>query len=289
MCVIACMICMLCDMTAEEPNHQKNVKLFILSGQSNAAGNGNGDDLSESQIKTDPEVLIYRGRDSNWEEMYPQRKGKPKFDIKDKKFGVEMSFSKELKKMYPDDIIAICKVGVRGATSIIAWEKDHDRSGFKKDMLEIMKVESLDTKKKQVHLYHDIINGVKKGIGLLKLKSEISAIEVSGMLWLQTEKDGRLESSAKAYKQRLRNLIENVRTDLNSPNLVFMYMDSHCDSDHDNRNIMKKDFRDLANEMKRIGLVENNDLPTYEGVHFTSEGLWTLGERFKDKYLEMTN
>ena len=72
-------------------------------------------------LKIDPEVLIYRGGDNPWQPMYPEKLTRPKqkFNIESMKFGAELSFSKELKKAYPDDIIAVAKVAVAGGSSII--------------------------------------------------------------------------------------------------------------------------------------------------------------------------
>ena len=41
---------------------------------------------------------------------------------------------------------------------------------------------------------------------------------------------------------------------------------------------MKADLYAVDQEIPFNALVENNDLPTCEGVHFTTEGILTLGE-----------
>ncbi len=261
---------------------QKTARVFILSGQSNAGGNGNGDQLTAQQGKIDPEVLISFGK-GKWQPMAPKKLHKPKtkFKIYNAIFGTEMSFSKALKKAYPNDIVAILKVGVSGGTSIVAWEKNTDRPGWMRD-LKVLENEQHAKKK----LYNTVIQDTFKGIETLKQRKDVGKVIISGMWWCQTERDGKELEFSKAYQKNLTNLINNIRGDLKEPNLPFMFFDQHMEK-RQTKAEMKASLRAVDKEVSFTALVENNDLPTYEGVHFTTDGLWTLGERFAQAYLEM--
>jgi hypothetical protein len=260
----------------------KTVRLFILSGQSNAGGNGNGDLLTAEQANIDPDVLFSFGR-GGWKPMAPVKLNKPKskFKINNSIFGTELSFAKAIKKAYPNDIIAICKVGICGGTSIVAWEKNTDRPGWIED-LKKLENESRAPKK----LYSQVINDTLQGIETLKKRKDVGEVIIGGMWWCQTERDGKVMEFSKAYKKNLTNLINNIRTDLKEPNMPFMFFDQHIKG-RITEKAMKGSLRAVDKELPFTALVENNDLPTYEGVHFTTEGIWILGERFAEAYLKM--
>lgn len=260
----------------------KTVRFFILSGQSNAGGNGNGDLLTAEQANIDPDVLLSFGR-GGWKPMAPVKLNKPKskFKINNSIFGTELSFAKAIKKAYPNDIIAICKVGICGGTSIVAWEKNTDRPGWIED-LKKLENESRAPKK----LYSQVINDTLQGIETLKKRKDVGEVIIGGMWWCQTERDGKVMEFSKAYKKNLTNLINNIRTDLKEPNMPFMFFDQHIKG-RITEKAMKGSLRAVDKELHFTALVENNDLPTYEGVHFTTEGIWILGERFAEAYLKM--
>ncbi|MBT8042267.1 MAG: hypothetical protein HKP10_04710 [Kiritimatiellales bacterium] len=257
--------------------------MFILSGQSNAAGNGNGDDLTAAQRKIDPEVLITFS-DGVWEPLAPIKLKKPKakFNINNTIFGTELSFAKAIKQAYPDDIIAICKVGVCGGTSIVAWEKDTDRPGWLDELDRLG-----NTSRAQMKLYETVINDTLKGIETLRQREDVGEVVLSGMWWCQTERDGSYLEFSEAYKKNLTNLINNIRKDLQAPNLPFLFFDQHIER-KPGREVLKKNLRAVAAEVPFTALIDNNDLPKYEGIHFTTQGIWTLGERFAQAHLEMS-
>lgn len=199
----------------------KTVRLFILSGQSNAGGNGNGDELKQSQKELDPEVLL-AFNSGQFMTMAPIKKKKVKFKIQNSIFGTELSFSKKLKQAYPNDIIAICKVGIRGGTSIVAWGKDRTRPGWKEE-LKALGIEEAS----QRMLYQEIIDGVNKGIENLKKRKDVKEVIISGMWWCQTERDSSFVEFSKAYEKNLTNFINNLRQDFNTPRLPFLFFDQH--------------------------------------------------------------
>lgn len=274
---------------------KKVARLFILSGQSNAGGNGNGELLSAEEARKDPEVLIYRAGPSEvlnqgLEVMAPGelKNPKEKFKIDRLKFGPELFFSKEIKKAYPDDIIVVAKVATRGGTSIVAWEKDHDREGW---MDELKSVDNLNVLEDQGgkgrHLYNELIEGVNAARRALEQRDDVKTVIISGFVWVQNENDGKREDSARNYKRNLTNLINNVRADLNAPEMPVLYMDVHQPEPAEFRQLLSRMMHEVAAEVSCTAVVSPEGLSKYEGVHFDTEGMKGLGRRFAEAHLKM--
>jgi hypothetical protein len=268
----------------------QTVRVFILSGQSNAGGNGNGDELTAEQIQTNPEVLVFfGGKKAAWQPMYPKKQKKEKFNIDALQFGTEMSFSKAIKKAYPNDIVAICKVALSGGTSIVAWEKNHDKEGWKEELEAVGSTRRAFNEDGTLrrHHYNELIDDTKRAIEQLNERDDVTEVIISGMWWVQTEADGKHLQSATNYEKNLRTFVKNVRQDLDVKNMPFLFMDTHIKNNERTRAIMTEGFKKIEKDMPQTGMVQSKDLPTYEGVHFTTEGIWELGERFAEKYLQI--
>lgn len=248
----------------------KDVKLFILSGQSNAEGAGNGSLLPQEYLITDKEVLLLeRG---SWRPMSPYKRKVEKFGIKETAFGAELAFAFEMKKRYPNHIIAIAKVAVSGGTSIVAWDKNNKRTDWIVDLKEVDNEE-----KSSLFLYNKLIADTQKGIELLKKRTDVDNVEVCGFLWLQTERDGKKLETINKYEPRLTAFINNIREDLNHPELPFFIMDAHMTK----RSTLKAQqdmLRRVAKKDDRLIIIKCDDLSTHEGIHFNTEGALELGK-----------
>ncbi|MCF8379206.1 MAG: alpha-galactosidase [Bacteroidales bacterium] len=258
----------------------KDVKLFILSGQSNALGAGNAELLSEQYKTRNSEILIFEN--GQWREMSPYARKAEKFNIEKEAFGAELSFAYEMKKRFPNYIIAVSKVAVAGGTSIVAWDKDIHRENWMEDLKEVANED-----KAKLKLYDKLINDTKESIASLLEKANVNRIELSGMLWLQTERDGKTPETIKKYAPRLKALINNIRKDLDAPELPFLIMDAHINrqnlSDH------QKMLTEVQKNIIGVRIIKSDDLPSYEGVHFNSEGVMELGKRFAQSYFTYFN
>ncbi|WP_262249788.1 sialate O-acetylesterase [Parapedobacter soli] len=261
---------------ASEP--PKDVKLFILSGQSNAGGAGNAFLLPQEYRQIDDEVLMFeRGA---WRPMGPRNRATEKFSITEATFGAELAFASEMKKRYPNHIIAIAKVAISGGTSIVAWDKDYLRADWLDDLREVNNEE-----KASLLLYDRLIADSRNGIELLKKRAEVKDVEVCGMLWLQTERDGRKLETVHKYEPRLKALMKNIREDLGLPELPFLIMDAHIS--RPNKVVQQAMLEKVAKEDGRVKIIKCDDLATYEGIHFNTEGMLGLGKRFAAAYINL--
>lgn len=278
---------------------KKTARLFILSGQSNAGGNGNGDLLSSEDAALDPEVLIYRGNmgevaaSRSFESMAPGtlKKPKTKFEIERLIFGPELSFAKEIKKAYPADIIAVAKVAVRGGTSILAWEKDHSRPGWRDELRNVGNENAVFLEDGQIrHMYQELIDDTKHAVELLKAREDVSDVVVCGMVWVQNENDGKREESARNYRRNLKALIENVRADLGVPQMPFLFMGVHQEEPAETRALLQQGLVEITSEVPNTALIPSKDVEKFpENVHFNTAGILDLGRRFSSAYLSMVN
>ena len=255
-------------------NAQNKIRLYIESGQSNAKGTGNGALLSEKYLSRNKEILLYDGK--GFKEMQPYNRKAEKFKIESKAFGVEVPFAYEMKKRYPEDIIVVAKLAIMGGTSIVAWDKNTERADWITDLKEVDNENRASAK-----LYEKLITDTKKCIQSLEKKYPNKEIELGGVLWLQTERDGKKIETVNKYEARLEQLIANVRNDLSSAQLPWFVMDAHIET----KKTLKAQqamLKAVSENVPNVRIVDASSLSTYEGVHFDTEGVTALGVRFAE-------
>jgi hypothetical protein len=167
-------------------------RVFVLMGQSNMAGAAKASELEPPYNEKHDRIRIWaKGR---WEYFVPTRR-----------FGPGVSMAHQLAEFWPEDNIGIIKVAV-GGTGICGFEKDWS---FERAEL------TFDGKKGP--LYKDLMNAVAGA-------KKISEPEFCGFVWKQGAADGTRKELAYAYFDRLNQLISDLRSDLETPDLpVFVY------------------------------------------------------------------
>jgi hypothetical protein len=262
---------------AGQASQAKTIKVFLLAGQSNAGGAGNGDGLPADLKKTDKEVLLFsKGHKNELALLAPYNRVAEKFQIEHTAFGPELVFGKEMKKAFPNDVILIVKQST-GGTSIVAWDKDWKRADWKSD-LKLAKNES------KTPYYGVVLSMMKEGVTQAKAKFPGARVEYCGMLWVQSERDDEDVKLAKDYEKNLRALIQNIRTDVGVPNLPFLFAGPNVRRWGD---IILNGMKKITQEVPNTALIPVNDLPKHEGIHYNTEGQMKLGKRFADAYLEI--
>lgn len=261
--------------------NQKPALLFIVDGQSNAGSTGNGELLGPEWRGVDSEILFYSPQylnHKNWVPLEPHPFQKRDFGIDSLGFGVELSFARTVKESFPDYVIAVARRS-SGGTSIIAWDKDWQRPGWKNDM---RRVENEDKPPQ----YPRLLKLVEEATAALLAEPGISRVEYGGFIWIQGERDSRFQFGAERYEDNLTALIANVRQDLNAPNLPFMFGEAHTHADA-YMDVVDQAVRNVNQAVAHTGLVLTKDLSTYEGVHYDTEGTLELGLRFAAAFLEL--
>mgnify|MGYP005854591045 CR=1 FL=1 len=260
-------------------------RVFILSGQSNARGRGQLAELEADRRAPIPHALIHFG-ERDWLPLPANSRGKGR--ARDEGFGVELSFARAMREQYPNDVVAICKTAISVGTPIVAWEKDHQRPGFLDDLNELNKVAKLKNKQGELrHLYNELVQSTKRAIAQIEARDDVSAVHLSGFLWLQNESDVKSLRACRQYQSNLQQLVANLRSDLNAPGLPALVMDFHIAGPEANVRAIKEGLRAAERELPGLRVVSCDGLPTTDGIHFSSQGLWDLGLRFADAYRSM--
>ena len=107
---------------------------------------------------------------------------------------------------------------------------------------------------------------------------------IAGILWYQGESDAN-PADAKVYQQRMTELVQSFRADLNRPDLPFYYVQLGgwvADPAPDSVlgwNSVRESQRVWQNALPNVGMVSAIDCGLDDGIHIDTLGLKTLGRR----------
>ena len=192
---------------------QDRVRLFYLGGQSNMDGFGINEDLPRS-LKTPQNIWIFHGNPADdgekggqgiWEKLRPGHgAGFSSDGVKNKlsnNFGIELSFAKTLRELYPNDKIAIIKYS-RGGTSIDCtaqatrgcWDPNYEGHGG-------------------INQYDNFLSTLNNAFKVddINKNGQKDILIPSGIIWMQGEGDARKEKVAKQYYKNLKRLVDLIR------------------------------------------------------------------------------
>lgn len=109
---------------------------------------------------------------------------------------------------------------------------------------------------------------------------------IKGVIWHQGEND---INNWKEYREKLIKLINNIRTDLNAPNLIFISgeignwkLENRINSDS-----LNKVIRNININNYDFVSAENLSPQTIDSIHFDRQSQLILGKRYAKKYLDM--
>ncbi len=194
----------------------KKIKVFLFAGQSNMDGRADGDKLS----KTDLEALKKAGKRIyfyyNHKPATPLQLTTPNKYVQ-KKFGLthcfgpELFFGINLTRKYPDDKFIFIKRSQGGTSLYGCWNPYWDIHKAK-----------LTGEENKPKLFSDFIQYTKDVLS----QFDTSEYEICGMLWVQGESDSNTKKygdiPSETYEENLKNLIFEVRKQLNKPELPFI-------------------------------------------------------------------
>ncbi len=247
--------------------------LFLLSGQSNMAGNGFLPDLpktSEYEAYRLPlkNVSIWNAKTKEW----------TLFEITDR-FGPEVGFAHTLSKALPDTHIGIVKYA-RGGTSMDKWHPE--------------------SKKK---LYPRLL------ADFWDAKNSVPEAPLVAMLWHQGESDSSSKEVAMAYKGKLLQYIAFIRKDTKVPDLLFLCGQVNPGNSFRGRSrwgyvdIVRKAQEEINLANTAVVKTDDCEKNAYIGgeagtseeklikknednVHYSAKGQIKMGKRFAETYLE---
>lgn len=244
-------------MEQSNPTHENETqptkRIFILSGQSNMAGRGgvnhhrHWDRFVPPQCAPDPTKIHRLNSHLQWESAHEPLH----FDIDTKKtcgVGPGMSFANAVKDL-ADGVIGLVPCAV-GGTAIKEWARG-------------------------THLYENMIRRSKS--------SSISG-EIKALLWYQGESDTSSEHDASCYKEKMEELIANVRADLNLPDLPVIQV---AIASGDRKFMEKVRKAQLEMDVQNVVCVDAKGLQLKEDhLHLTTESQVQLGQMLAQAYIK---
>jgi hypothetical protein len=201
--------------------------------------------------KTHKLPAAYKKTPSNVKFYY---QGRPRDLAKYSYFGPEVGFAHAVARAYPHDTHIIIKHVATGS-SIQQWLPGS-------------------------RLYNGLLRQ-REFIGLSK-DAKIEAI-----IWMQGEKDARNKQRASSYESHLKRFISGLRTNLESPNTLFvMGKINPEDAAFTMTEVVQKAQERVQHSLPNTVLVSTKGLgKIYDHVHYDADGQLELGKRFARAYV----
>ncbi|GAB4148544.1 MAG: sialate O-acetylesterase [Planctomycetaceae bacterium] len=272
--------------------------MYYLGGQSNMDGYGRVNELPRELSQPVAGVMIFHGNTSPdgspvdgkgiWAELRPGHgvgfRSDGKTNRYSSRFGVELTFARQLQKQYPKSNIAIIKYS-RGGTSIHAkaaggfgcWEPDY--TGGK-------------GKGKGINQYDHFLATIKHATAVRDIDGDGEADNLifSGIVWMQGESDAAYTKEiANAYGSNLKRLMGLIRDALGSksiPVVIGRISDSRKNKAGKvwrHGEIVRAMQAKFVKNDRAAALVTSTDKYGYsDPYHYNSAGYIDLGKQFAD-------
>jgi hypothetical protein len=173
-------------------------------------------------------------------------------------FGPEVGFAHDIARAYPHDTHIIIK-SVATGSSIQQWLPGS-------------------------RLYKSTLRQVK-------LAGLADDPKIEAIVWMQGERDARNKSSASQYEGKLRRFINGLRTNLKSPNSLFIMGEINPeDPAFSMTEIVQKAQKNIQRSSPRTMLISTDGLgKLFDHVHYDAKGQLELGKRFAKAYLRVSH
>jgi hypothetical protein len=236
-------------------NAQAKDLVFILAGQSNMVGQGNASELAPAYRRTPHNVEFYYNG---------YRAPMNRF----KHFGPEIGFAHEISRHFPNDTIKLIKFAV-GGTSLFAWDPIWNAA--------------------KANSTRNVSAGplFKKLITTVNIQFDANTDQLAGILWMQGEADAKYLPAAKQYAGNLNRFVNALRSELKSPNALFVMGSVNPPLDlFPSTAIVQHAQKVSASRIRNLRLVRTDDLDKRnDHLHYNTAGQLELGKRFARAYL----
>ncbi|MCS3869159.1 hypothetical protein J3D55_002075 [Chryseobacterium ginsenosidimutans] len=279
--------------------YTQKIRVFILAGQSNMNGFGYNKDLPDD-LKSMKDVYIFQGNSvpdgdlnggtGKWDVLKPGNgtgfKTDGKTNTLSDRFGLEMSFAKKMKELFPNDKIALIKYAREG-TSIDSvargnfgcWDSDFNGANG-------------------LNQYDNFLKTVKNALSETDIDKDgkKDTLVPSGILWMQGEGDASYtEEIANTYYDHLKTLMNQMRATLLSDDLpVVIGKISDSGKDPSGRVWKMGELVQYAQEKfvkndKSAAIVRSTKNYGYgnDPWHYNSAGYIDLGQKFAEEVFRL--
>jgi len=251
---------------------EKPVKVFLLGGQSNMAGQGATSELDTLRPALDGEqadVGIWQNQNNaantntGWETL------KPGQGSTTSRFGPELSLGRALADAYPDHQIALIKYAEGGTNLDEEWDpKDTGGSAY---------------------MYDGFLESM--GNALANLTADGLSFEIAGMFWMQGERDAKFAGMASRYEDNIEDLIAAVRAQTGEADLPFILGRLADDLDTDDYPELAVVRAAQAAAAAGDDMVWMVDTDAFEmkpdNLHFNAAGQLAMGDAFGETFINI--
>jgi arylsulfatase A-like enzyme/beta-mannanase len=259
----------------------KKIKVFLLAGQSNMDGRGDGSKLTDQEKEMLEEAQKNIQFAYNWNPVKPLDITIPTPYIKEKfklekVFGPELFFGLGLAESMPNEKILLIKRSIGGTSLYGCWNPNWTEEKA-----------TLMNEANSPKLYNDFVSYINEVLS----DYEDDEYEFCGMLWVQGETDSNVNKfgplPSDTYGQNLQNLIQEIRKDTKVDDLPFMMLQVGAGK-------VVEGMQEAAETMENVTLIQQSkdpDSPFYlpgygpPTGHYNYEGMKKIGTWFKDVYL----
>ncbi len=270
-------------------SQQDKVKVVLLAGQSNMAGSGNYDELSDSIqariMEIAPRIMLSQKRKFEPLSYYlaPAKSKKYNFE---KFFGPELFIGLSLADAYPESEILLIKTSMGGTALYGAWNPNW--SAEKAQMVE------KEGEKQKAKLFNEHITLVNENLD--RLISEGKSYDIIGIAWMQGENDAAKEVSALSYEVNLKTLIQAYRDNFSLPELPFVFgqINSTYGRFKDGPRIVREGMAEVAKSTSNCIMLPTStdrswtDYPKHiDNTHYNTEGQKRLGIAFGEAIIQL--
>ncbi len=249
-------------------------KVFLIAGQSNAAGCGVTADLTAPYDVPLSQVKFWNKCNS----IPNNNPGDAWVDLQGgfghqfypglSMFGPEVSFGYRLHQLFPHDDIYLVKYALSSQDLAVHWRPTTG------------------------NIYSIFKSRVDAAIANLRAAGKSPVI--AGMIWMQGESDAMKHDWAEAYQANLTTLIVKVRSDFSTPNMPFVIgrinNSQHWGTPADNTLVRNAQMK-VASQVSNTSWINTDDISVWNGKeqghsdpdHYSSQGQIVLGTRFANQ------
>lgn len=273
---------------AQVPNTKADVQVVLLAGQSNMAGAGNYEELSEDVkeriSKVANRVKISQSNTLQKPLSYYNNKPSEKYNFK-KRFGPELFIGLTLAEAYPNQEFLLIKEAKGGTALYGAWNPDWS--------LENSKLIEKGEKKQSWNLSEVHIQSIKENLEILTKKNK--SYQFFGMAWMQGENDAILEVAVNSYAENLKKIIHKYRSVFETKKMPFVagQINSHYGKPG-GASLIREAFLEVETTDKQVLVIKTKENAPYsdypkhtDNVHYNTIGQLRLGTAFAKKLIEL--
>lgn len=294
---VICLVLLLSGILHAQTRKVDTVKVFYLGGQSNMDGFGFNKDLPDNLKEEFNDVWIFHGNpapdDSEkggqglWKKLSPGhgigfKSNDPKNRLSER-FGVELSFARKMKSLYPDEKIAIIKYSLGGtsidtaATSAGTWDVDYEGTNG-------------------INQYDHFLTTLKNAFDKQDIDNDGTEdyLVPAGIVWMQGESDAQKEDIAMRYYENLKKLMNLIRAALRSDDLpVVIGKISDSGQSRDGKvweygELVQYGQEKFVRTDEHAAIVrQTKHYKHSDAAHYNSEAYIDLGERFAQAIFDM--